>query len=759
MFQNKVDKYLIITLAIPLLYCSYYLIQGEFFLKGNSDMIDLNVPYFIAVNEAVKTDIIPSWTRFTFTGFPLIGSPTLLWYPPNWIAFIVPKYYVPHIMTMLAWLHFIGVAWAAFIYFREISKSSYWASVSAVAYTFSLPVMYGLTCMVSYLPTYMFTMLALYVSHTAAKRYWSRNIVYIALTTFSIIAGGFIQIAFYSIPLIFLYSIFIKIFGTESCVKDKKAIFYCFGGIILGIILSAPMLLPLFAISTDTSKDYINLSQNSIYTMFKTSPILLWRLFSPNAFGFNILFTTTNIWQGIFNYVESMNAFCGVIVLFLAGYAISVRRSSLVIFWLIILIGIILIATTPLAYFHIIVFGAKPILFSRITFLLPIAITSMATLGGQHIDSKNNILMKNVFINPFWILLLIAISYGFPSANHYMQLEIVRGILLIYALVFCGVFLWKKNKSLCHFIIFSFVLLEVVWSGHLMTKVQVYPLMVKPRDYYTYGKPNNPFPLPKDDLEQYRVVLSELDPKILAPFGAKEVNQGIIYGYMSPWGYNNAFSSRFYFLLKELSGEYSGGYLTDRIISFYNGKPPFNRLADLTSVGYIIDFRDGQWHIVEDRREISLPRASLFHEYEFFENREDAAQRLKKPDFPLKQKVVLTSKFDEFIGQPDPSSSVKFIKNGNSYIVLEVETKTPAILLLTDVFSEGWIARINGEKADIMEGNIAFRAVYIPPGKHKVEFKYFPPGLSLSLLLSLIGISICIVLYKQDKYCRVKQKA
>ena len=95
------------------------------------------------------------------------------------------------------------------------------------------------------------------------------------------------------------------------------------------------------------------------------------------------------------------------------------------------------------------------------------------------------------------------------------------------------------------------------------------------------------------------------------------------------------------------------------------------------------------WRVVEDRRKTSLPRASLFFEYESYERKEEAVERLKEQFFPLKQKIVLTSKFNIPLGPSDPNSYVKFIKNGNSHIVIGVETKTPAILLLTDIFDEG----------------------------------------------------------------------
>ena len=68
--RNRFDPYMLIALLAPIAYCLYYVAQGKFLLKGNSDAIDLNIPYFIAVNDAVSTDIIPSWTRYTLQASP-----------------------------------------------------------------------------------------------------------------------------------------------------------------------------------------------------------------------------------------------------------------------------------------------------------------------------------------------------------------------------------------------------------------------------------------------------------------------------------------------------------------------------------------------------------------------------------------------------------------------------------------------------------------------------------------------------------------
>lgn len=955
MLNNKVDKYLILTLTVPLLYCMYFVLQGEFLLKGNSDAVDHHIPFFMAINDAISTDFIPSWTNLIFTGYSLAGFPIWQWYLPNWISFVVPKDYVPLTMTINGWLHFIGVAGVAYLYLREISKSSYWASVLAIAYVFSLPVMYGLTTIVSHLPNHLFTLFSLYVIHTSAGRSWRRNIIYITLATYAVITGAFIQFAFYSIPLVCLYSVFIGFFGTDTSPKDKRIILHSVGGIILGTVLSSPMLLPLLSISSDTSRNNVGMSASDIYNSIKVSPALLWRLFSPNAFGHHI--SLPDLTMGGVNYAESMNSFCGVVVLFLAGYAIAVRRSPITIFWFAIFVGIILITMTPLLYLHIFLFGGK-FIYNRITLFLPLIMVSLAAIACRHIDSKKHLSLKEAALNPFWIILLIAVTCGIPTSD-YLGLEITRSMLIICTLVVSGYYLYNKSRPVWRLIVFSLVLVEVVWSGHQMTTVQRYPLMVSLKNYYTYGIPRNSFPLSKVDLEQYRVVLPDIEVSRLAPLGAQEANQGMIYGYMSPWGYRSAFSSRLVFLLNRLSGigasDTSGGHIV-----CFKTEPHYERLADLTSVGFVVD-PDTEWRVVEDRRGTCLPRASLFYEYEtsnrdfeqnpqqisglvgywkFDGNAEDssdnnnlgewvgsesyssdgisgkaasfdgnssyvtvahspsinvgksafsfgawvksygnvdknqhflnkrtggneglfwdiylsasagninaeiaghsfgnppsnmrphkwhhvmltrddlgwttlyidgkplkskmmlgdssnthtfdignlqgalnqgfrglidnvviynrslskrevfmlsgedvkglAVERLKEPDFPLKRKVVLTSGFNLPLGPPDPDSSVEFIESGNAHTAIKVKTKTPAILLLTDIFADGWTAQIDEKEVEIMEGDIAFRAVHVPAGVHNIKFKYHPPMLRLSLLLSLVGIFICAALY------------
>ncbi|NIV35147.1 MAG: YfhO family protein, partial [Anaerolineae bacterium] len=59
-------------------------------------------------------------------------------------------------------------------------------------------------------------------------------------------------------------------------------------------------------------------------------------------------------------------------------------------------------------------------------------------------------------------------------------------------------------------------------------------------------------------------------------------------------------------------------------------------------------------------------------------------------------------------------------------IRIEASLESPGYLVLTDTHYPGWEAEINGEPVDIERANLYFRAVYLPPGEHKILFSYSP---------------------------------
>lgn len=95
------------------------------------------------------------------------------------------------------------------------------------------------------------------------------------------------------------------------------------------------------------------------------------------------------------------------------------------------------------------------------------------------------------------------------------------------------------------------------------------------------------------------------------------------------------------------------------------------------------------------------------------------------------------------IDPPDSSAYVKITKYVFENIEMEVNASGNNLLFLGDTYYNiGWKALIDGKETKIYRANHNGRAILIPPGKHKIEFKYEPMsyylGKNISLLLNAI---------------------
>jgi hypothetical protein len=73
--------------------------------------------------------------------------------------------------------------------------------------------------------------------------------------------------------------------------------------------------------------------------------------------------------------------------------------------------------------------------------------------------------------------------------------------------------------------------------------------------------------------------------------------------------------------------------------------------------------------------------------------------------------------------------------NRNS-VKLELNAPRQGLLYAAEANFDGWSAFVNGAPAPILTANYAFRAVVVPQGHVRVEFKYWPPGLTSGLTVS-----------------------
>ena len=73
-----------------------------------------------------------------------------------------------------------------------------------------------------------------------------------------------------------------------------------------------------------------------------------------------------------------------------------------------------------------------------------------------------------------------------------------------------------------------------------------------------------------------------------------------------------------------------------------------------------------------------------------------------------------------------------------------MNTPRDGYLVLTDAYYPGWVATVDGQPANIERADILFRAVKIPAGQHRVEFRYQPQSFIIGAAIS-IGTMVILI--------------
>ncbi len=79
---------------------------------------------------------------------------------------------------------------------------------------------------------------------------------------------------------------------------------------------------------------------------------------------------------------------------------------------------------------------------------------------------------------------------------------------------------------------------------------------------------------------------------------------------------------------------------------------------------------------------------------------------------------------------------IKFWNNG---FVFQTTTTDSAVFCLQQLYLPGWKCKIDGKEVKPAAANIAFMAVKIPPGNHKISFIYQPFNVIIGLMISVIS--------------------
>lgn len=140
-----------------------------------------------------------------------------------------------------------------------------------------------------------------------------------------------------------------------------------------------------------------------------------------------------------------------------------------------------------------------------------------------------------------------------------------------------------------------------------------------------------------------------------------------------------------------------------------------------------------------------LPRAFLVGEILMAADPYAAAEVLTDSRFdPRRQAVVEGAVALPAEVAPDGGGvglgAITWVAEGPEQVVLRVEARAPALLVLADAWYPGWVARIDGRETPIYPTDVLFRGVVVPAGSHEVRFSYEPLSLRLGAAISLLAL-------------------
>jgi len=135
-----------------------------------------------------------------------------------------------------------------------------------------------------------------------------------------------------------------------------------------------------------------------------------------------------------------------------------------------------------------------------------------------------------------------------------------------------------------------------------------------------------------------------------------------------------------------------------------------------------------------------LPRIFMAYHSRVIPDDNTALAALYDSDFDPAREVILDVA-TESIGAASSMPATIFPSDySNDDVVLKVTTGTSGILVLNDVYAPGWTVTVDGNTSPLLRADYTLRAVYVPAGTHRIEFQYWPPGLSLGIIITVLSL-------------------
>jgi hypothetical protein len=144
------------------------------------------------------------------------------------------------------------------------------------------------------------------------------------------------------------------------------------------------------------------------------------------------------------------------------------------------------------------------------------------------------------------------------------------------------------------------------------------------------------------------------------------------------------------------------------------------------------------------------PRSFMVYDAIVAATDQEAGWLLQEKPERVFSRVVLAADKGELPAGPvqggDPGGEVEVVEYTPRRTAWRVHTGKAGYLVTGDAFYPGWRAELDGRATPLYRANLAFRAVYVPPGEHIVVHTFDPGSVRLGLLISLGSLAAALLL-------------
>lgn len=154
----------------------------------------------------------------------------------------------------------------------------------------------------------------------------------------------------------------------------------------------------------------------------------------------------------------------------------------------------------------------------------------------------------------------------------------------------------------------------------------------------------------------------------------------------------------------------------------------------------------------------ALPRAWIVHEV-WGVQRGDALPLLPREDVDLRRTAFAEATTLAQAPAIDPAADrATVVRYDADAIDIDTRSDAPGLLVVSEIYSEGWKAYVDGQTVDIIPTNHALRGIPLPAGQHRVALRYQPASLQVGLFLTGISTLVMLAVFALAGWKRIRRR-